>query len=170
MKKIIFISSILFAAFFVSNAQEQEQKSRKEIRKEREAKRIEEVRELINDSTFVFNATHAMPLGGGSIHLNYSFDAEINKDTIVSYLPFYGVAYRPDYGGRNSAFDFTQPIENYKFEKDKNGYMVTFEVKNKMDHLDFTFHISELGYANLNIISTNRQAMSFYGTIEAPSP
>jgi hypothetical protein len=170
MKKIIFISALLITSFFISDAQGQDQKSRKEIRKERETKKIEEVRNLIMDSTFVFNATHAMPLGGGSIHLNYSFDAEINKDTIVSYLPFYGVAYRPDYGGRNSAFDFIQPIENYKLEKDKNGYMVTFEVKNKMDHLDFTFRISELGYANLNIISTNRQAMSFYGIIEAPSP
>jgi hypothetical protein len=167
MKRIIFISGLLIAAFLISNGQEQDKKSRKEIRKEREAERIEQVRNLLEKKTFVFNATHAMPLGGGSIHLNYTFDAKIDKDTIVSYLPFYGVAYHAEYGGRNSAFDFTQPIENYKLEKDNDGYRITFEAKNKMDHLDFTFYVSELGYATLNIISTNRQAMSYYGTIAA---
>lgn len=168
MKKLVLIPFLLFAAIFISNGQEPDKKSRKEIRKEREADRMEQVKNLLEKKTFVFNATHAMPLGGGSIHLNYSFDAQINKDTIVSYLPFYGVAYHAEYGGRNSAFDFTQPIENYKLEKDNDGYMITFEAKNKMDHLDFTFYVSELGYATLNIISTNRQAMSYYGTIEAP--
>jgi len=168
MKKIILISALLIAAFFISNSQEPEKKSRKNSRENRQSERIKEIKELIKERTFVFNATHAMPLGGGSIHLNYSYDAKISNDTINSYLPFYGVAYHSEYGGRESAFDFTRPLENYEMEKDKNGYKITFEVKNKMDHLDFTFHISDMGYATLNIISTNRQAMSYYGTIEAP--
>ena len=37
-----------------------------------------------------------------------------------------------------------------------------------MDNLNYTFHISDLGYATLNVISTNRQAISYYGRIEAP--
>ena len=35
-----------------------------------------------------------------------------------------------------------------------------------MDNISFTFHISGLGYATLNVISTNRQAISYYGRIE----
>jgi len=170
MRKILFLSVLLITASGISNAQEQQKKSRREIREERQAKKIKEIRTLLEERTYVFTPTHAMPMGGGSIHLNFSFDAEINKDTINSYLPFFGVAYRAEYGARRSALDFIQPVTDYRMEKDKDGYQINFEVKNKMDNLIFTFHISETGYATLNVISTDRQAISYYGRIEAPEP
>jgi hypothetical protein len=78
------------------------------------------------------------------------------------------VAYHVDYGGRNSAFDFIQPVENIQIKKVKNGYQIIFDVVNRQDHISFIFNISEPGYATLNIISTNRQVMSYYGSIKAP--
>ena len=168
LKKLFFLITMLISFAAISNAQEVEAKSRKEIREERQQKRLEEIKELIENKNFVFKATHALPMGGGSIQLDYSFDAELKNDTIVSYLPFFGVAYHVDYGGRNSAFDFTLPVENMEINRVKQGYRVSFDVQNKMDHLNFNFNISAPGYATLNIISTNRQAISYYGSIEAP--
>jgi hypothetical protein len=167
MKRIILTA--LFFTFLLPDlfAQEQE-KSRKERREERQEKRMEEVKNLIENKTFVFIPTHAMPLGGGSFHLSYSFEAEVRGDSIFSYLPFYGVAYHVEYGGRNSPFDFSLPIENYEMNKDENGYRVKLEVKNKMDYITYSFHISELGYSTLNVTSTNRQAISYYGSIQKP--
>lgn len=167
MKKIIFLLIVFFTTVTLTNAQTQEKKSRKEIRAERQAEKKKEIKNILNEKNFVFRPTHAMPMGGGSIYLNYSFDVKIKGDTIDSYLPFYGRAYHVDYGGRNSAFDFTELAEEYKMEKDENGYVVDFDVKKGMDHISFSFKISELGYATLNVISTNRQAISFYGRIEA---
>lgn len=167
MKNIILTSLLVMAFLFSANAQQQE-KSRKERRQEKQEQKKEEIKNLLEEKTFVFKPTHAMPLGGGSIFLSHSFDAEIKGDTLVSYLPFYGVAYRAEYGSRQSAFDFTQPIESYEFEQKDDGYQVNIDVKNKMDYLTYNFHISELGYATLNVTSTNRQAISFYGRIEAP--
>lgn len=167
MKNIILTSLLAVTFLFTANAQK-EQKSRKELREERQEQKKEEIKNLLEEKTFVFKPTHALPLGGGSIYLSHSFDAEVKGDTLVSYLPFYGVAYRVEYGSRQSAFDFTQPIEEYEFEEDDKGYQVTLEVKNNMDYLTYNFHISELGYATLNVTSTNRQAISFYGRIEAP--
>ncbi len=165
MKRIISIVFLtLFTLGFV-NAQEP-QKSRKERRAERQEKRMEEVQKMLDEKKFKFDATHAMPMGGGSIHLNYSYDVELTGDTVSSYLPFYGVAYRLDYGGRDSGFDFTLPVKNYEYEKEEDGYLIQFEVKKDMDNISFTFHISELGYATLNVISTNRQAISYYGRLE----
>lgn len=158
---------LVVAFLFTANAQ-QEQKSRKERREDKQEQKKVEIKNLLEEKTFVFKPTHALPLGGGSIYLSHSFDAEIKGDTLFSYLPFFGVAYRVEYGSRQSAFDFTQPIEEYEFDKDGNGYQVNLEVKNKMDYLTYNFHISELGYATLNVTSTNRQAISFYGRIEAP--
>ena len=168
MKRLLFLTFLIFAAYTFGNCQDLKNKSRKEIRAERQAKKTEEIKKLLDNRTFVFKATHALPMGGGSIQLDYSFDAKIKNDTIHSYLPFYGVAYRVDYGAKNSGLNFTKKFENYKMEKNRNGYLINFDVKNKMDFLNFTFHISEPGYATLNVISTNRQAISYYGYIEAP--
>ena len=166
MKRIILTTFLAFSFLISVNAQEQ-QKTRKERRAEKQEERMEKVKNLLESREYLFNATHAMPMGGGSIYLNYSYDVEIKNDTVTSYLPFYGEAYRLEYGGRDAAFDFTEPAEEYTFEKEKNGYKVEFDINKGMDRLNYNFHISELGYATLNVISTNRQAISYYGRIEA---
>lgn len=166
MKRIILTTFLLFSFLTYMNAQEP-QKSRKERRAEKQEKRMEEVKNLLESKEFVFNATHALPMGGGSIYLNYSYDVEVKGDTIDSYLPFYGVAYRLEYGGRNAGFDFTEPAKEYTFEKDDGGYRIEFEIDKGMDNLNYNFHISELGYATLHVISTNRQAITYYGRIDA---
>ncbi len=86
MKRIILIS--VFNIFIFSGLMAQTPQSRSERRAEREENRIREVQEMLLNKSFVFIPTHAMPLGGGSIHLSYSFDAEIKGDSISSYLPF----------------------------------------------------------------------------------
>lgn len=165
MKNVIFIL-VLLISFLSINAQDVTKKSRKEIRAERQVQKIKEIRSLLENKTFVFNATHTSPMSGGSIDLSYYFDVKIKGDTVFSYLPFYGVAYRVDYGSRNSPFDFVKPIEKFSSKKDENGYQITFEASNGNDHINFTFQISDLGFATLNVTSTNRQFISFYGTID----
>ena len=167
MKRIILFTFLIGLILPDLFAQEPA-KSRKERRTERQEKRMEEVKNLIENKTFVFIPTHAMPLGGGSIQLSYTFEAEVKGDSIFSYLPFYGVAYHIDYGSRNSAFDFSLPIEKYEMEEDGNAYRINLEVKNKMDYITYSMHVSEMGYATLNVTSTNRQAISYYGRIEKP--
>ncbi len=164
MKNILF-TMILLVAFFTASAQDSG-KTRKERKAEKEAKQAEQVKNLLNDKAFVFNATHALPMGGGSMYLNYDYDVKVENDTVTSYLPFFGVAYHADYGQRKSPFDFTQPLDDYKMEKEKDGYLVDFELSNGIDHLNYTFHISKLGFATLHVTSTNRQSISYYGTID----
>lgn len=164
MKNIIF-TMILLVSFLGLTAQEDSDKSRKEKKAEKEAQKIKKIKKLLDEETFVFNATHALPMGGGSKYLNYDYDVVVNKDTVISYLPFYGVAYHVEYGARQSAFDFMQPIEKYNMEKDKDGYLVDLEIDNGMDHLNYTFRISKLGYATLHVSSTHRQSITYHGNI-----
>ena len=165
MKNIIF-TLILLVGFVSVNAQDNSRKSKKERKAEEKAQKKEEIKQLLNDKTFVFNATHALPMGGGSKYLNYDYDVMVKNDTVISYLPFYGVAYHVEYGARNLGFDFMQPLEEYKTEKKDDGYVVDFEVDNGMDHLNYTFHISEMGYATLHVSSTHRQSITYYGNID----
>lgn len=166
MKRIILFT--LFITLILPDLFAQEPVSRKERRTQRQEKRMEEVKKMIQNKSFIFIPSHAMPLGGGSIQLSYTFEAEVKGDSIFSYLPFYGVAYHVEYGARNSAFDFSLPIESYEMEEDEKGYRINLDVKNKMDYITYSLYVSEMGYATLNVTSTNRQAISFYGSIEKP--
>ena len=130
------------------------------------AQKTEEIKDLLESKTYVFKAINVNPMNGSSISLDGSFSVKIDNDTIVSYLPFYGRAYSIAYGSRVSGMDFTQPIENYTFEKSKKGYLIKVKIKNGSDSLDYTFHISENGTSTLNVNSINRQSISYYGNIE----
>jgi len=167
MKKLVFVM-ILLGFVVAGSAQETAPKKEKQTKAEKRAQKAEEIEGLLTARNFVFRPQQALPTGWRNVQLNFFFDAEIKGDTIISYLPFYGVAYHAEYGGRNSPLSFTKPIENYKIEKDKKGYRIGFEVKNEMDYMTFTFRISETGYASLTVTSVNRQPISYHGIIEPP--
>ena len=72
---------ILLVGFFSVNAQNDSRKSRKERKAEKKAQKMEEVKNALNDKNFVFNATHALPMGGGSKYLNYDYDVVVKNDS-----------------------------------------------------------------------------------------
>lgn len=165
MKNILIITILIFSVV-CANAQEEKKKSRKEIRAEREAKKIEDTKSMIESKSFVFVPSQALPSGGRSVNLSSSFDAKIEDGTIVCYLPFYGRAHTAAYGGTQSPMDFTQPIQKYVSEEAKKGdWVIKFDVKNKNDMLNFTFHIGETGSASLSVNSSSRSSISYYGDI-----
>ncbi len=165
MKNILIVGILLFA---ISSLQAQDTKklTRKEKKAVREAKQIEQTKTVLENKAYVFSATQAIPSGMRSVNLTSSFDARVENDTIFCYLPFYGRAYSAAYGSNQSPMDFTQPIEDYEFEKNKKGYLVKFSVNNKNDRLNFSFQIADTGSASLSVTSTNRQSISYYGNIE----
>jgi hypothetical protein len=164
MKKVLIIAFFIISIVTL-NAQEAEKKSKKELKAEKEAKQIEETKALVESKTFVFDARNANPMKGRSITLTSEYDVKITKDSIYSYLPYYGVAYSASYGGTDSPMIFDKPFETCDMEKTKKGYEVKVTVKNGNDKLDFSFYISETGSTNLSVSSTNRQSISYYGDI-----
>ncbi len=163
MKKLLIIL-VLLVPFVAMNAQDT--KSRKEKKEKKEMQTKKEVEKIIDNQSFVFNASHAMPMSGSSVSLNYYFNVKIDGDSIQSYLPYYGVAYTAEYGSSNSPLDFEKEVKNIDIEKDKKGYLINFDVKNGNDYLKYSFRVSELGFASLNVTSTNRQSISYTGKIE----
>lgn len=143
----------------------QEKKSKKELKAEKKAQQLEQVKTTVESKNFVFDARTANPMKGRSVTLSTEYDVKITNDSIFSYLPYYGVAYSASYGGTDSPMIFDVPFETCTLEKAKNGYTVKVEAKNKNDRLTFTFHISETGTTTLSVSSTNRQSISYYGEI-----
>ncbi len=157
--------AILVICVLGVSAQETEKKSKKELKAEKEAKKIEETKALVESKMFVFDARTANPMKGSTKTLTSDYDVRITKDSIYSYLPYYGVAYTASYGGTDSPMIFDKPFDTINMEKTKKGYTIEVDVKNGNDKLDFSFYISENGTTTLSVSSTNRQSITYYGDI-----
>ncbi len=164
MKNLIFVA-FLVMAFISAHAQETEKKSKKQLKQEKEAQQIAEVKSMMDEKSFVFEARNANPMKGRSITLTSQYDVKVTQDSVFSYLPYYGVAYNATYGGTESPMVFNSPAEKYSSESSKKGYTVKITARNGNDRLDFTFHISENGSTTLNVSSMNRQSISYYGEL-----
>jgi len=164
MKNLIIIA--LFTIFAITaGEQENEKKSKKELKAEKEAKQIEETKAIVESKMFVFDARTVNPVKGTSSTLTTQYEVRITKDSIYSYLPYFGVAYTASYGGTDSPMICDKPFDTCTMEKTQKGYTVEVDVKNGNDKLDFSFYISETGTTTLSVSSVNRQSITYYGEI-----
>jgi len=127
------------------------------------------IKQLVESQNYDFKAQSALPMSGRTRQLTGGdYDLRVTKETIVSYLPYFGRAYTapidPSKGGiQFTSKDFDYTIANGK----KGGWDIQIKPKDYQDVQQLSLSISEDGYANLQVTSTSRQPISFYGTITA---
>lgn len=153
--------------FSVSTMFSQEtQLTRKERRAVQKAEQIVKTRDLVESGAWQFNANQMLPVSGRNRSLISSYGVIVNNNEINCYLPYFGRAYRAEYGGTDSPMNFEGKISDLKVDIwKKSGWIITFSTSNKSDKLDFIFHISETGSTTLHVNSTNRQAISYNGNL-----
>lgn len=142
--------------------------------KEKQA-RLTLIDSLVKTNNFKFVAQQANPLRGNIVsqrllQLDGTYYLNVSKDTIVPYLPYFGVAQQAAFGSTDNGIQFTSTDFTYqKTVKDK-GYEITV-IPKKTDKANKLFlSISKGGNATLNVNSNSRDAISFSGTIEDASP
>lgn len=133
---------------------------------EKRAQQAAAIQKLVDNRSFVFSAQSAQPTSGGTIQLTSPYSVTVVKDTVSSYLPYFGVAYSSQIGQTNSPLDFTSKKFQYKTQANRNGNTITINFEDQNDVRMMTFNISSGGYGTLTVISTNRQSISFYGYLE----
>ncbi len=169
MKIFTIIVLILFAATSVF-AQTTEKKSKKQLKAEQKALKIQLIKDLVDNKTFIFKATSVIPKNEKTRSLTTDFGIEVKNDSVFSYMPYFGNTYSRDYTSfKDSPLGFMQPFESYKKTKTRSGYDVDIRVDNNHDIIDLAFHISKNGNASLTASSINRQAISYMGEILAPA-
>lgn len=165
MKHILILSLFLLSSVLMY-AQDTKM-SRKERKAAQKAEQIEKTKALIKAEAWQFSATQMLPAKGRSRSLTTSYSVILKDKKVDSYLPYFGEAYQADYGSRESPLQFVSDITEYSIEDwKKGGWIVKFRAKNKNDVINFTFTIAETGSTSLNVISTNRQSISYYGDLE----
>lgn len=167
--KILTVFLVLILSFSVLFAQEKQ--SKKQIRTERKSQKIQLIKSIVDNKTFVFKAYSVVPKNERTKTLISDFGIEVRNDSIFSYLPYYGNTYSRDYSSfKDSPMGFAQPMESYKRVKTKKGFEVNIKVKNTNDLIDLVIHISKMGSATVVASSINRQAITYTGEIFAPKP
>ena len=127
-----------------------------------------DVKALIEGRKFEFVAQSANPLRGRTINLSGGYTFTVLPDTVISYLPYYGRAYQatlnPDEAGiKFTSTDFTYDVK----ERKKGAWEITIHPKDVKNSPNANLTISANGYASLNIISTDKQPISFRGIIKS---
>lgn len=127
------------------------------------------VKEAVESKNYVFTAQTAMPMSGRTRNLTSDYDLRVSPNSVVSYLPYYGQAYQATIGSTTSPLDYTSKDFEYTITPGKkDGWKVTIKPKDYKEVQLMTLSISSEGYATLQVTSTNRQAISFYGVVAAP--
>ncbi|GAA4310128.1 DUF4251 domain-containing protein [Compostibacter hankyongensis] len=126
------------------------------------------VREMLDARNYVFKAQMVSPSSGRTRHLTSDYDLKVSQDKVEAYLPYFGRAYSapmdPSKGGiKFSSSQFTYNTSDRK----KGGWLIQIEPKDEKEVQQLTLTVSEAGYATLQVISTNRQPISFNGIMEA---
>ncbi|MDP4285137.1 MAG: DUF4251 domain-containing protein [Bacteroidota bacterium] len=127
----------------------------------------EDISNMVNNKTFIFVAQRANPMRIRSQVLTSEYDVTVKKDTLKSYLPFFGRAYQAPINPSEGGIQFTSTNFTYKVNTDKKGsWLVTIVPKDYQQIQQFLFRIFENGSASLNVNSTSKSPISFNGYIK----
>jgi hypothetical protein len=151
---ITFWSLVIFSSSGIA------QKSKKS-----DAKKIA-FKNMVDSQHFVFEAQTVTPLRGNFRNLTSQYDVRVTKDSLISYLPYFGQAYSAPINQTKSSLDFTSTNFSYSVSAYKNdGWYITIKPKDKTQVQQYFFTVFNNGKASLSVISTSKDQISFNGFI-----
>ncbi|MDR1516509.1 MAG: DUF4251 domain-containing protein [Dysgonamonadaceae bacterium] len=166
MKKINYtLSACLFVVLLFSNCGSSQSSAQKEAK-------AQEIQQKMDDFRFTFNATYASPTGFRPIYLSPFYDLKVSKDSVQAYLPYYGRTYVAPMNPSEGGYKFTSTDFEYKVSEGKKKGNWRIEINPKdvnvpsQRDVSLLLDVWENGNARLDVISTDRQPISFQGEVE----
>ena len=161
MKKILLF--ILLCGMVSACAVSEEAKREKALSKVLLAR---EVRNSIENRHFTIDVKICQPLRSRPINLSTLYSLEVEGDTIISYLPYFGRAYSIPYGG-GKALNFQGRISAYEAAEVKDGkYLINIGVSNEEDDYLYRIQMFDNGKADIEVMSRNRDRINFTGDFD----
>jgi hypothetical protein len=169
MKRLvkIFAAAVLVLAFIhVADAQ---------TRQEKKAAEQTTIKNMVENNKFFFVADYALPMTGASKMLTSEYDLKVTKDSIIAFLPYYGVAHVAPSPSDATEGGIKFTSTNFSFVQKaskKGGWQITIkprdhDITNWRDVQELTLDISKDGFASLAVVSSNRDPISFQGNVVA---
>ena len=125
------------------------------------------ISEMINAHDFTFKAHTEIPLKGKSRQLAGHNDINIEKNYLISDLPYSGRVFAPSPSPIKAGLDFKSSMFTYVDKLDKNGrWEVAIKPKDNNAIQQLLFTIFNNGFATLRASFYLRDAITFKGYIE----
>jgi len=127
---------------------------------------------LVESQNYTFVALTIMPMGSGTHELNPGdYDLKVTKGSLVCNLPYFGVGYSAPADPTKAGIQLLSTEFDYVISiKKKGGWNILMKPKDNRDVQRMSLSISDNGYATLQVVSTERQPISYYGAISVTAP
>lgn len=126
-----------------------------------------ELKNMIENKSFKFVAERTEPLRLKPRYLTSQYDVIVNKDSLISYLPYFGRAYQAPINPAEGGIQFTSTDFSYEIEPaKKDSWNVSIKPGDQRDIQKLYFTFFNNGTATLNVTLTQKDAISFSGRIE----
>lgn len=127
----------------------------------------QEVSGMLDSKNFVFVAEKVSPMSGRTRILTSSYDVTVSKDSVISYLPYFGRAYSAPIDPSDVSTHFTSTNFEYKITETKKGrWNVLINPKDVSQIQELSFTVFENGSTTLNLLSTSKSPISYSGYIK----
>ena len=158
-KRIIFVVTLVALIISCSTS-----KMSREERLALQAKTEQMVEDSIENCTFTIDVNYVIPNRMPARHLEYGYYIRVNKDSIDAYIPFFGVAYRAEYGTNDQGIKYNGPISGYGITRiSKDVQQVNILAKKPLDEILYQIDIYKNGRATVFVRSMNRESIRFNG-------
>jgi hypothetical protein len=126
---------------------------------------VGEIKSFVESGKYIFKPQTVIPSVGGSRFLTSEYELLVSEDTLESFLPYFGRAFTAPVNPTESGIRFTSTKFDSKTEHSKRGWTITIKPEDAKDVRQMILFVSRTGYATLQVLSNNRQPISFSGYI-----
>lgn len=165
MNKIKFILTVSLSLLIALSAQAQ---SKKEIRAAKEAATAAKVDSLITARDLVIEINRISPMSGRSFSSIDGYKLSIIKDSISTYLPYFGKITSPSFVTANDiSIDIDEaPVEiEVKAKDDRTTLSFSCHTKTSHERCQFYIEIMDNGSSTIRLDLTSRDPISYYGQL-----
>lgn len=151
MKSIVMVMCLAGLVSFQSNAQDS----------------TKNIKAMLDSKTFTFQPTNMNPSVGRTRTLDYGYSLQVKGDSVMAYLPYFGRAYSAPINSNDAGINFTSTNFSYVVSNaKKKGYTVVIATKDRTYNTTFTLTAFDNGTAYLQVISSDKQQISYNGNIK----
>lgn len=130
-----------------------------------------DVQRALDTKNFVFKAESVNPARGRFRQLTSEYDLTVRRDTVVSFLPYFGRAYSAPITPSEGGIKFTSHKNSYDVKKGKNdSWQVSIRPDDNQEVQELNLVVFDNGKATLRVTSTNRESILFNGYVTEGKP
>lgn len=120
---------------------------------------------IVETQNYVFRAQQVMPAAGRTRQLNTDYDLRVSRDSVASWLPYFGRAFRAPMDPTKGGIQFTSTDFEYATNQRNDGWEITIKPKDTRDVQELFLTVFKNGNATLRVSSISRQPISFSGIV-----